>query len=94
MNKAREYCKTALRKKSTPVYVKKQMRDFVRIFDGKDKKYKISEEKLRQVEGILKLLHMPKGLKAGQTQATINGSNRSDKFVITVREAANGNGWL
>ena len=35
-----------------------------------------------------------KGLKAGQTQATINGSNRTDKFVITVREAANGNGWL
>ena len=35
-----------------------------------------------------------KGLKAGQTQATINGSTRTDKFVITVREAANGNGWL
>ena len=35
-----------------------------------------------------------KGLKAGQTQATINGLNRTDKFVITVREAANGNGWL
>ena len=34
------------------------------------------------------------GLKAGQTQATINGSSRSDKFVITVREGANGNGWL
>ena len=34
-----------------------------------------------------------KGLKAGQTEASVTGS-RTDKFVITVREAANGNGWL
>ena len=34
-----------------------------------------------------------KGLKAGQTAATVTGS-RQDKFVITVRESANGNGWL
>ena len=34
-----------------------------------------------------------KGLKAGQTIASITGS-RTDKFVITVRENANGNGWL
>ena len=33
------------------------------------------------------------GIKAGQTQATVTGS-RTDKFVITVRESANGNGWL
>ena len=35
-----------------------------------------------------------KGLKAGQTAATITGSGRTDSFVITVRESANGNGWL
>ena len=34
-----------------------------------------------------------KGLKTGQTTASITGS-RTDKFVITVRENANGNGWL
>ena len=34
-----------------------------------------------------------KGLKAGQTEASVTGS-RTDKFVITVRESANGNGWL
>ena len=33
------------------------------------------------------------GIKAGQTQATVTGA-RTDKFVITVRETANGNGWL
>ncbi len=34
-----------------------------------------------------------KGLKAGQTEATVTGS-RTDKFVITVRSGADGNGWL
>ena len=34
-----------------------------------------------------------KGLKAGQTEASVTGI-RTDKFVITVRESANGNGWL
>lgn len=34
-----------------------------------------------------------KGLKAGQTEASVTGS-RTDKFIITVREGANGNGWL
>ena len=34
-----------------------------------------------------------KGLKAGQTEASVTGS-RTDNFVITVREGANGNGWL
>ena len=34
-----------------------------------------------------------KGLKAGQTEASVTGS-RTDKFVITVRKGASGNGWL
>ena len=34
-----------------------------------------------------------KGLKAGQTEASVTGS-RTDRFVITVRESANCNGWL
>lgn len=66
MSKAYEFCKKSLRKKTTPKYVKLQMKDFIRIFDGKDKKYIISEKKLHQIEKILKLLNMPKGLKAGE----------------------------
>ena len=66
VNKAYEFCKKSVRLKSTPKYVKAQMRDFINICDGKDKKYIISEKKLHQLEGILKLLIMPKGLKAGQ----------------------------
>ncbi|MBQ2112068.1 MAG: S8 family serine peptidase [Bacteroidales bacterium] len=34
-----------------------------------------------------------KGLKTGQTEASVTGS-RTDKFVITVRESASGAGWL
>ena len=67
MNKAYEYCKNSIRKKTTPKYVKAQMRDFMRICEGKDKKYIVSDKKVRQVENILKILIMPKGLKAGQT---------------------------
>lgn len=66
-NRAYKYCKDSIRKKSTPKYVKKQMREFMRICEGKDKKYILSLEKLKQVENILKILIMPKGLKAGQT---------------------------
>ena len=67
MNKAYEFCKKNYRLKTTPKYVKLEMRNFMRICQGKDKKYVISEKKLKQVENILKLLIMPKGLKAGQT---------------------------
>ena len=67
MNKAYEYCKNSIMKKTTPKYVKAQMRDFMRICEGKDKKYIVSEKKVKQVENILKILIMPKGLKAGQT---------------------------
>ena len=67
MSKAYDFCKKAVMRKDTPKYVKMQMREFMSIYQGKDKKYKISERKLKQIEGILKVLHMPKGLKAGQT---------------------------
>ena len=65
-HKAYEYAKQSIKAKTTPKYVKLQMKEFIRIWDGKDKKYKISEKKLAQIENILKILIMPKGLKAGQ----------------------------
>ena len=64
--KAYEFCRSNWRKKTTPKYVKLQMREFMRIYQGKDKKYKLSEAKIQQLENILKILNMPKGLKAGQ----------------------------
>ena len=66
VNKAEEFCRDSVNKKTTPKYVKKQMKEFLKICEGKDKKYIISDSKVKQVENILKILNMPKGLKAGQ----------------------------
>lgn len=67
MNKAYKFCKANYRKKTSPKYVKLQMREFMKICEGKDPKYIVSKKKVKQVENILKILIMPKGLKAGQT---------------------------
>lgn len=66
-NKAYEYCKKSIKLKTTPKYVKLQMIDFMKICEGKNEKYIISKKKVKQIENILKLLIMPKGLKAGKT---------------------------
>ena len=66
-SKAYEFCKKSVKAKTTPKYVKLQMRDFMKICEDKNKKYVVSEEKLKQIENILKLLITPKGLKAGKT---------------------------
>lgn len=66
-NKAYDFCIKSIKLKTTPKYVKKQMKDFINICEGKDKKYIVSEKKLKQLENILKLLIMPKGLKAGRS---------------------------
>ena len=66
-SKAYLYCKDNIRKKTTPKYVRLQMREFMRLCEGKDKKYKVSVAKIKQIEDLLKLLVMPKGLKAGRT---------------------------
>mgnify|MGYP003472422427 FL=1 len=66
-NKAYEYCKKSIRLKTTPKYVKLQMKEFIKIYEGKNKKYIISESKYNQLVSILKILVMPRGLKSGQT---------------------------
>mgnify|MGYP003297240753 CR=1 FL=1 len=43
------------------------MKQFLRISRDKDKKYMLNQSKIKQIIKILKLLIMPKGLKAGQT---------------------------
>lgn len=67
MNKAYEFCKANYKAKTTPKYVKMQMKEFMRISEGKDENYIISDSKVKQLENILKILIMPKGLKAGQS---------------------------
>lgn len=67
MNKAYKFCKACIDEETTPKYVKKQMQDWMKIAECKDEKYMVSSAKVKQLESILKILIMPKGLKAGQT---------------------------
>lgn len=64
---AYEYCLKSINEETTPKYVKIQMQEFINIYEGKSDKYIISQEKVKQLENILKILIMPKGLKAGQS---------------------------
>ena len=66
-NKAYEYAKKSIKSKDVPKYVKKQCKEFIEIADGKSDKYYLDENKVKQIENVLKLLIMPKGLKAGKT---------------------------
>ena len=67
MNKAYEFCQSSVKKKTTPKYVKLQMKAWMRICEGKDKKYIVSDKKVKQIENILKILNMPKGMRAGES---------------------------
>ena len=67
MSKAYEYAKWAVKSKDVPRYVKKQCRIFIKIADGKNDKYYLDTVKVKQIENVLKLLVMPKGLKAGKS---------------------------
>ena len=67
-NKAYQYAKDIVKKKiPAPKYVIKQCREFLKIAEDKNPKYMINSAKVKQIESVLKLLIMPKGLKAGQS---------------------------
>ena len=66
MNKGYEFCKRSIDAPETPQYVRKQMQVFMDLCEGKDPKYEVSEEKVKQLVNITKILIMPKGLKAGE----------------------------
>lgn len=69
MNKAVEYARWCVKRdnRKAPKYIKKQARDFLNVADGKNKKYVLDQKKVTTIENILKLLVMPKGLKAGES---------------------------
>ena len=54
-------------KVNAPKYVKLQVKEFISIANNKDSRYKIDENKVRTIGELLKLLIMPKGLKANAT---------------------------
>ena len=52
---------------SAPAYVVKQCREFVEICDGESGEWMVDVGRVRVIDNILKLLVMPKGLKAGRS---------------------------
>lgn len=52
---------------NAPKFVKLQVKEFLSIANNKDSCYKIDENKVRTIGELLKLLIMPKGLKANAT---------------------------
>lgn len=67
MMKALDYANFCIKSKQVPKYVKKQAKEFIAIAKGKDDIYFVNEKKLEQIEKILKMLNMPKGIKAGHS---------------------------
>ena len=49
-----------------PKYVKYQCKLWLKIADGKDKKYTINLKKVNKIDGLLHLFIMPKGYAAGK----------------------------
>lgn len=65
LDAARRYCQSSVAGNiETPKYVKKQCAEFLRIIDGKTP-YTVDRAKVRLIDGLTKLMTMPKGLKAG-----------------------------
>lgn len=67
-NKGYRYAIDAISGKiPVPMYVKKQLSEFVQIVDNKNPKYIISEKKYKLICNLLKLVIMPKGANKGKT---------------------------
>lgn len=67
-NKAVEYAQRVVNNEVVaPKYVIKQAQEFLNIWNGQDPKYCINLKTATLINKLLKMLIMPKGLKAGQT---------------------------
>ena len=67
-NPSYKYAKRVLENEiPAPKYVIKQCEKFLEICDGKSEKYFLDEQKVNRIDDVLKLLVMPRGLKAGSS---------------------------
>lgn len=67
-NKAVSYAERVVQGRvNAPKYVKKQAQKFLEIWNDKHEKYCINKKTAKLISKLLKMLIMPKGLKAGQT---------------------------
>ena len=66
-DKALKYIYEVLQgEKPAPMYVKKQLKEISEIAEGKNKKYVISESKVKKISALLKLMIMPSGRQRGK----------------------------
>ena len=77
------YCKENIKKRTTPKYVKIQMREFMPILEDKDDEFTFDVELCEAIYEILKLLKMPRGLKTGK-----NLFECSEGYQFIVYEAS------
>ena len=67
-NKAVSYAERVVQGRvNAPKYVKKQAQKFLEIWNDQHEKYCINKKTAKLISKLLKMLIMPKGLKAGQT---------------------------
>ena len=65
---ARVYADAVVAKKiNAPKYVVKQCKKFNKIANNRDKRYRINEDRVDLIDGMLDLMIMPKGLAIGKT---------------------------
>ena len=65
---SRVYADAVVAKKiNAPKYVVKQCKKFNKIANNRDKRYRINEDRVDLIDGMLDLMIMPKGLAIGKT---------------------------
>lgn len=65
---SRVYADAVVAKKiNAPKYVVKQCKEFNKIANNRDKRYRINEDRVDLIDGMLDLMIMPKGLAIGKT---------------------------
>ena len=82
-SKAYLYCKDNIKKRTTPKYVKLQMKEFMELLEDKEEEFTFDTELCEYIYDVLKLLKMPRGLKTGQ-----NLFNCSEGYQFLVYEAS------
>ena len=68
-----------------PVYVTKQCRDFLDLVADKSEKYMVDWSVVKKIDAILKIMIMPKGLKAGES---VYDCSEGYQWVIYVASLA------
>ena len=82
-SKAYLYCKENIKKRTTPKYVKIQMKEFKDLLEEKDPEFTFDVELCEAIYEVLKLLKMPRGLKTGK-----NLFECSEGYQFLVYEAS------